>query len=95
MEQGSFKYPNNSANLPVLTHLYLCNVAWESMVAKLFGLDALEHIDNFGRYLVLRQQRIYFSNSTDGRPDYKNIYKDRCRKFYTHNYFDFAHPANE
>lgn len=36
----------------------LCKI-WERIMLEIFGDQAPPHIDNFGRYIVLRQKRIY------------------------------------
>jgi len=38
----------------ILVEYKVCNHVWESFVKLMFGTNAVEHIDKFGRYLVLR-----------------------------------------
>lgn len=82
---------DSSRDLPILPHLKKCNRVWDAIVRRAFGSVAIEHLDEFGRYLFLRQQRI-FRVTCLGRDDkyceLPNIYKDRCRKFYLHSFYD-------
>ena len=82
--------------MPLLSHLQECNVVWDSIIKRLFGKNAIENLDMFGRYLVLRQQRIF--KTFDGEKNssaFKNIYKDRCKKFYEHSFYDYLVGSSE
>ena len=60
---------------------------WELIVAEMFSTpQALEYIDSFGRYVMLRQKKIY---QTIGQVDgfFTQIYKTG-NKHYKHGYFD-------
>ena len=44
----------------------------------------------FGRYLVLRQQKIFKTfEGEKNSSSFKNIYKERCKKFYEHTFYDY------
>ena len=53
---------NNMLNKPILAEVNLqrnvCQI-WEQIVLEVFGGDTLQEIDNFGRYIFLRQKQIY------------------------------------
>ena len=81
----------SAEGLPSMSHLKLCNAVWDSIVKKLFGRYSLEYLDQFGRYLIMRQQNIYNTFQDKQRPhvsQLRNVYKDRCRPFYNHSFFD-------
>lgn len=42
-----------------LEHYRICCLVWERIVFAVFGPNALPLIDSFGRYIVLREQRIF------------------------------------
>ena len=52
---------NNMLSKPILAEVNLqrnvCQI-WEQMVSEVFGGDTLQEIDNFGRYIFLRQKQI-------------------------------------
>ena len=54
------------------------------------GNYSIEYLDAFGRYLILRQQHIYkaFEAGNPSKCELRNIYKERCKKFYEHSLFD-------
>lgn len=61
----------------------------------------MEHLEQFGRYLVLRQQRIYrafhemkVSIREQQLQELRNIYKDRSKKLYDHNFFDIKQNSS-
>lgn len=69
--------PSNKANVDIVEMLEpgqpstqqlrgLCQV-WERIVVEVFGDQALSNVDHFGRFVVLRQKRIYeaFSDLED------------------------------
>ena len=47
---ASFKIQKRSKNI---------NWAWKRILVELFGKDAVSHMEHFGKYIVLRQYRIY------------------------------------
>ena len=47
------------ARQPTTAELREICVTWERIVHEVFGDEALGHVDNFGRYIVLRQQKIF------------------------------------
>lgn len=64
----------------------ICQV-WERIVTDFFGDKALRHIDNFGRYVVLRQQKIFKQyGNMDGCIN--EIYNVTSSKMYDHEFFD-------
>ena len=56
--------------------ILICNKVWDTIVTNIFGLSSIKYIDSFGRYLILRQQRIY--KAAIGQKMLKLIYKSRC-----------------
>jgi hypothetical protein len=65
---------------------------------RLFGNFSVEYLDSFGRYLILRQQRIYRVFATDrrakiGTEDFSHIYKGRCKEYYEHSFFAHLEKA--
>lgn len=64
----------------------LCQV-WERIVLELYGEAVMPYIDNFGRYIVLRQKAIF--QSYGKMKDYIDLFHNiRSRKLYGHDYFD-------
>ena len=64
-------------SMPILSHLVECNSVWDSIIKRLFGKSAIENLDRFGRYLVLRQQNIFRTfEGENSSSAFKNIYKD-------------------
>ena len=76
--------------MPLLNHLQECNSVWDSIIKRLFGKSSIEKLDSFGRYLVLRQQNIFKTfEGGNNSSAFKNIYKERCKKFYEHSFYDY------
>ena len=50
----------SSEQAPPSTKLFklICQL-WERIIVDLFGTEAIPHVDSFGRYIFLRQKRIY------------------------------------
>lgn len=87
--------PVNTKILPILDHLKICNQVWDGILRKIFGPNSIENLEQFGRYLVLRQQRIYrafndkkLSIREQQICELRNIYKERSKKLYDHAFFD-------
>jgi|TARA_B110001450_G_scaffold251445_2_gene271579 hypothetical protein len=55
-QRKSEKYTDlaGQKSMPLLNHLQECNSVWDSIIKRLFGKSAIEKLDSFGRYLVLR-----------------------------------------
>ena len=80
---------NQSKDTPVLRQLLICNRVWDDLVCLIFGTESIKHLDSFGRYLVLRQQKIFTAfDSMNENCDLPNVYKERCRKFYNHKFLN-------
>lgn len=74
-----------------LQHVQHANDCWQIIVRKLFGQSSIEQMDKFGRYLALRQQKLYRLYRIGNLPDrvrLTNIYKSRIACFYEHTLFD-------
>lgn len=55
---------------------------WDELLSCLFGKNNLQHIENFGHYIVQRSQLIYFKIKTDSQSQFLgNIYKQRFIKY--------------
>ena len=57
---------------------------WEQLVLELFGFGAMGHIENLGRYMFLRQKRIF---NIYGKMD-NAIFNKESRKLYETKCFD-------
>ena len=44
----------DNKNLPVLDHLKICNNTWDKIIKIMFGKDSIEHLDNLGKFIILR-----------------------------------------
>mmetsp|Transcript_34768 Transcript_34768/g.53391 ORF Transcript_34768/g.53391 Transcript_34768/m.53391 type:complete len:105 (+) Transcript_34768:634-948(+) len=42
-------------DFPMLIYLKQANQVWDSILQKIFGENSVLHLENFGRYLFLRQ----------------------------------------
>ena len=82
----------NSPREPaVLSQLRAANECWDCIVKKLFGQSSVAHIDSFGRYLALRQQKMYRLfriQKVDEDVKLQNIYKTRITPYYHHAHLD-------
>ena len=81
LARGSHQPQDQS--LPSLDHLRISSESWDEIVTMLFGPNSVKQIDEFGRFIFLRQQQIYLGS---GQASFQQIYKDRCRKFYWHSH---------
>ena len=87
----NFPEDQGTPNITLLKHLKLCCNIWDQFVKMLFGPGQLEVIDKFGKYIIIRQQKLYRClrvQKHDRELSMHNIYKDRCRKFYDHTLFE-------
>lgn len=74
----------------MLSDIKTCNSIWDALLTKLFGKQSIKFMDNFGRYLILRQQMIY-----KYKCNYPNIYKDRGNNYYDCDFFESAPLENK
>lgn len=86
--------------VPVLIdQIKICCDEWDRVLVRFFGQPGgtpsssaiVSHFENFGRYLMLRQQRIYRLyrvHKYDTRLRLLNIYKERAVKYYEHDFYD-------
>lgn len=75
----------------VYQHIQICCQIWDQMVVKIFGDNTVEMMKDFGKYLVMRQQRMFYLyriHKVDAEVKLYNIYKERCKRFYNHDFFD-------
>jgi hypothetical protein len=74
---------------PVLMQLQICNKVWDDLVSMIYGPESIKHLDSFGHFLVLRQQKIFRAfDSMNENCDLPNVYKERCRKYYNHKFLN-------
>lgn len=85
---------------PVLIdQIKICCDEWDHVLVRLFGQAngapcssaIVSHFENFGRYLMRRQQkiyRLYRVHKYDSRLKLLNIYKDRVVKYYEHDFYN-------
>lgn len=74
-----------------LEELLGCSRIWDCLVRKIFGYSSIETLEDFGRYILKRQQRIYRLfrlQKVDLDLRLTNIFKERCRKYYDHEFLD-------
>ena len=68
--------------LTAMAELMRCySQVWERFVEELYGKDSAHYIDSFGRYLILRSQRLrraYLKIDAGGN----QIYNSRNRRLY-------------
>jgi len=75
----------------IFQHIQVCCKIWDQLVTRIFGDNTVELMKEFGKYLVFRQQKIFYLYrvlKVDDNLRLQNIYKERCTKFYNHNFFD-------
>jgi hypothetical protein len=72
----------------VLYEMWLCNKVWDSLVQEFFGKKCLTNISHFGRYLILRQQKLYRLFKVQRIHQLSSIFKERTTKYYDHRFFD-------
>lgn len=75
-------------SVPTVEHLHISTNVWEQILQKIYGPQSVEHVDNFGRYLILRQQRLLRGSKAIGG-GLSQIYQKGCRKLLSHGYFDY------
>lgn len=78
----------------------MCIDEWDCILARLFGngdvgfdsADSISyHFNNFGRYIMRRQQfiyKVYRIHRHDVRLKLQSIYKDRVGRYYEHAFYD-------
>ena len=92
LQNNSVEHLKKNPKSPiVLEHMRIACDIWDDLMKKIFGRFAVKHIQNFGHYMFLRQQRIYRLfrvQKEDLDLRLTNIYKDRCVRYYEHVYFE-------
>ena len=61
---------------------------WEHLIHQIFPKipDVIKHIDQFGRYVMLRQKAIFWAVKNTGDTDFYRI--KVCKKIYAFDCFD-------
>lgn len=68
----------------ILMEIKLCNRIWDQIVKFIFGASSLPYLDEFGKYILVRQQRLFntFMTSKSKSSSLANIYKKRVHPYY-------------
>ena len=69
---------------------------WDSIVKEIFGSKSVSKIDNFGKFLLIRQQKIYRAFNSDNEDlNLSCIYKKMSLKYYEHSFYEeFVNELN-
>lgn len=79
--------PVMSSEPPVLEQISQCNQVWDRMLRRLFGKQCITNVESLGHFIVLRQMKIY-RTITRKDIDFFNVYKERSKELYDHDFFD-------
>ena len=86
IELRDMRTHDNKTAIKLSQHLRIFSYVWEQILLELFEKESsIEIVENFGRYIVLRQQNIFeiYGNIPE---NINRIYVD-AKNLYTHDYF--------
>jgi hypothetical protein len=63
---------------------------WDKLIGHLFGTGTLQHLENFGHYIVQRTQLIYKKVNSDPSNSLNHIYKRRFLKYLETNILNIS-----